>query len=221
MAEPAQFQQISDLPLEELVGCHECDMLLRKPQLAVGDRAECPRCGFVLFSHNQQVVRRSLALVIAALLFYVPANFLPIMQINVLGQSSEDTIWSGVLSLYDAGGLLKAIALVVFLCSMVIPLVKLLIQFVVLLTIRFNVGRSFGLLLYRMYHHLKEWGMLEVYLMGILVSIVKLIDIASPTLDFGLACFVALLLVQVWLEVTMEPHQIWEALSGEDLHARH
>lgn len=221
MAEPAQFQQISDLPLEELVGCHECDMLLRKPQLAVGDRAECPRCGFVLFSHNQQVVRRSLALVIAALLFYVPANFLPIMQINVLGQSSEDTIWSGVLSMYDAGGLLKAIALVVFLCSMVIPLVKLLIQFVVLLTIRFNVGRSFGLLLYRMYHHLKEWGMLEVYLMGILVSIVKLIDIASPTLDFGLACFVALLLVQVWLEVTMEPHQIWEALSGEDLHARH
>lgn len=221
MAEPAQFQQISDLPLEELVGCHECDMLLRKPQLAAGDRAECPRCGFVLFSHNHQVIRRSLALVIAALLFYVPANFLPIMQINVLGQSSEDTIWSGVLSLYDAGGLLKTIALVVFLCSMVIPLVKLLIQFFVLLSIRFDVARSFGLLLYRMYHHLKEWGMLEVYLMGILVSIVKLIDIASPTLDFGLACFIALLLVQVWLEVTMEPHQIWEALSGEDSHARH
>lgn len=221
MVDSVEQRQVADLPLEELVGCHECDMLLRKPQLAAGDRAECPRCGFVLYSHNHQVIRRSLALVLAALLLYIPANFLPIMQINVLGQSSEDTIWSGVLSLYDAGGLLKSIALVVFLCSMVIPLIKLLIQFLVLLCISLNVGRGYGLLLYRMYHHLREWGMLEVYLMGILVSIVKLIDIASPTLDFGLACFIALLLVQVWLEVTMEPHQIWEALSGEGSHASH
>jgi paraquat-inducible protein A len=221
MADSAEQEQLSDLPLDELVGCHECDMLLRKPQLAAGDRAECPRCGFLLYSHNHQVIRRSLALVLAALLLYIPANFLPIMQINVLGQSSEDTIWSGVLSLYDAGGILKSIALVVFLCSMVIPLVKLLIQFFVLLTIRLNYARGFGLMMYRMYHHLQEWGMFEVYLMGILVSIVKLIDIASPTMDFGLACFIALLLVQVWLEVTMEPHQIWEALSGESSYASH
>jgi paraquat-inducible protein A len=221
MAGSANQPPISELSLDELVGCHECDLLLRKPELAAGDRAECPRCGFVLYSHNHQVIRRSFALVLAALLLYVPANFLPIMQINVLGQTSEDTIWSGVMSLYDSGGLLKSIALVVFLCSMVIPLVKLLIQFFVLLTIRLDVGRSFGLLLYRTYHHLKEWGMLEVYLMGILVSIVKLIDIASPTLDFGLACFIALLLVQVWLEVTMEPHQIWEALSAGEAYASH
>ena len=199
MADSVELEQLSDLPLDGLVGCHECDLLMRKPQLADGERAECPRCGFELYSHNHQVIRRSLALVLAALLLYIPANFLPIMQINVLGRSSEDTIWSGVLSLYNAGGLLKSIALVVFLCSMLIPLIKLLIQLAVLLSIRWDIGRSYGLLLYRMYHHLQEWGMLEVYLMGILVSIVKLIDIASPTLDFGLACFIALLLVQVWL----------------------
>jgi paraquat-inducible protein A len=58
-------------------------------------------------------------------------------------------------------------------------------------------------------------------LFGILVSIVKLADIAQLSLGIGLACFVGLLLVQVWLEVTMSPHQIWEALSGEAEHARH
>ncbi|MFT5781230.1 MAG: paraquat-inducible protein A [Pseudomonas sp.] len=221
MTDSVELEQLVNHPLEELVGCHECDMLLRKPQLAAGERAECPRCGFVLYSHNHQVVRRSLALVLAALLLYIPANFLPIMQINILGQRSEDTIWSGVLSLYDAGGILKSIALVVFLCSMVVPLVKLLIQLLVLLSVRFDLARSSGLLLYRMYHHLREWGMLEVYMMGILVSIVKLIDIASPNLDVGLACFIALLLVQVWLEVTMEPHQIWEALAGDSSDASH
>lgn len=51
--------------------------------------------------------------------------------------------------------------------------------------------------------------MLEVYLMGILVSIVKLIDMADLSLGIGLACFVALLFTQVWLEVTMSPHQVW------------
>ncbi|MNY79592.1 Paraquat-inducible protein A [compost metagenome] len=61
--------------------------------------------------------------------------------------------------------------------------------------------------------------MLEVYLMGVLVAIVKLSDLAELTLGLGMACFVGLLLVQVWLEVVMSPHQVWVALSGEDTHA--
>jgi paraquat-inducible protein A len=221
MTDAAGSNQLADLPLEQLVGCHECDLLMRKPELAMGERASCPRCGYELFRHNNQVVKRSLALAVAALLLYVPACFFPIMQINVLGQSSLDTVWSGVLSLYEAGGVLQTIAVVVFLSSMVIPLFKLLIQFLVLLSIRLDIGRSYGLYMYRIYHHMREWGMLEVYLMGILVSMVKLIDIAKPSLGVGLFCFVALLLVQVWLEVTMEPHQIWEELAGGDAHANH
>ena len=163
------------------------------------------------------MVQRSLALVIAALLLYIPANFLPIMQLDILGQSSQDTVWSGVLGLFNTD--MQGVSIVVFLCSMAIPLLKLLCQLFVLLTIRFNVGRSYGLLLYRIYHHLKDWGMLEVYLMGVLVAIVKLADMAAITAGLGLACFIGLLLVQVWLEVVMSPHQIWQALSGEDAHA--
>src|SRR5690606_5649591 len=128
-------------------------------------------------------VRRSLALVIAALLFYVPANFLPIMQLSLLGQTTQDTVWSGVLGLYDSG--MQGIAGVVFLASMAVPLLKLLCQFCVLLSSRLDIGRSYGLLLYRLYQHLREWGMLEVYLMGTLVALVKLIDIADISLGLG------------------------------------
>jgi paraquat-inducible protein A len=211
----------ADMPLDQLVACHECDLLMPKPHLAPGEKASCPRCGYELFRHSGQVVTRSLALVIAALLLFIPACFLPIMEINVLGQRSLDTVWSGVLALYEAGGVLQSIAVVVFLSSMVIPFLKLMIQLVVLASIRFDTGRSYGLFLYRVYQHMREWGMLEVYLMGILVSIVKLIDIAKPTIGLGLACFVSLLLVQVWLEATMEPHQIWEALAEGEAHASH
>ncbi|HZX17537.1 MAG TPA: paraquat-inducible protein A [Pseudomonas sp.] len=217
MADPALSASLSELELKQLIACHECDLLLRKPQVAFGERVECPRCGYELYTHRAQVVRRSMALVIAALLLYVPANFLPIMQLNLLGQATEDTVWTGVLGLYNSG--MQSVAVVVFLCSMAVPLLKLLCQFAVLLSIRLDIGRSYGLLLYRIYHHMREWGMLEVYLMGILVAIVKLIDLADLSIGLGLLCFIALLLVQVWLEVTMSPHQIWEALSGEDTHA--
>jgi paraquat-inducible protein A len=217
MAEPASSDNLPALELERLIACHECDLLLRKPLTSAGERVECPRCGYELYTHRSQVVRRSLALVITALLLYLPANFLPIMQLNLLGQVTEDTVWSGVLGLYSSG--MQSIAVVVFLCSMAVPLLKLLCQFAVLLSIRLDIGRSYGLLLYRIYHHMREWGMLEVYLMGILVAIVKLVDLADLSIGLGLFCFIALLLVQVWLEVTMSPHQIWQALSGEDKHA--
>ena len=105
------------------------------------------------------------------------------------------------------------------LCSMVIPLAKLLCQLAVLLSIRLNFGRDYGLVFYRIYHHLRDWGMLEVYFMGVLVAIVKLVDLAELTVGLGLFCFISLLLIQVWLEVVMSPHQIWQALSGEDAHA--
>lgn len=217
MPDPVDASGLSDLPLENLVACHECDLLMRKPQLAHDEKALCPRCGYELYAHRHNVVERSLALVIAALLLFIPANFLPIMQLNILGQSAEDTVWTGVIGLFETG--MQSVAVVVFLCSMGIPLLKLLCQLFVLLSIRLDVGRSYGLLLYRIYHHLRDWGMLEVYLMGVLVAIVKLADLASITVGLGLVCFISLLLVQVWLEVVMSPHQIWEALSGEDAHA--
>ncbi|KPU59285.1 paraquat-inducible A family protein [Pseudomonas fluorescens] len=217
MPDPVDAKELSELPLDNLVACHECDLLMCKPVLAHGEKALCPRCGYELYANRYNVVQRSLALVIAALLLFIPANFLPIMQLNLLGQSSQDTVWSGVVALFDTG--MQSVSAIVFLCSMGIPLLKLLCQLAVLLSIRFDVGRSYGLLLYRIYHHIREWGMLEVYFMGVLVAIVKLADMAAITVGLGLACFIGLLLIQVWLEVVMSPHQIWQALSGEDAHA--
>ena len=160
--------------------------MMSKPTLAHGEKALCPRCGYELYAHRHNVVQRSLALVIAALLLYIPANFLPIMQLNLLGQESHDTVWTGVVGLFDTG--MQGVSVIVFLCSMAIPLLKLLCQLAVLLSIRFDVGRSYGLLLYRIYHHLRDWGMLEVYLIGVLVAIVKLADMAAMYEEIGYPC---------------------------------
>ena len=214
MPESAASPRLEELPIEQLVGCSECDLLMAKPTLHLGEVAECPRCGCELFRLRHRIVGPGLALVLAALLLYFPANFLPIMQLNLLGRVTHDTVWSGVLSLYNSG--MQGIAVVVFLCSMAVPLMKLLCQLAVLLCIAIDRAKPLGLLLYRFYHHLREWGMLEVYLLGILVSIIKLRDMAELSLGVGLACFAGLLVVQVWLELVMSPHQVWEALSEPD-----
>lgn len=207
---------LQDVPLSSLLACHECDLLLRHVDLPLEHKACCPRCGYELQTHRAHMSRRALALVLTALLLYIPANFLPIMQLDLLGQRSEDTVWSAVLALYQSE--MVFIAVLVFLCSMAIPLLKLLCQLWVLLAITLRRGQRPALQVYRLYHHLREWGMLEVYLMGILVAIVKLADLADLHLGVGIACFIALLLAQVWLEVSMSPHQVWDAL--EDAHAR-
>lgn len=214
-----QSRALQDLPLEQLIACHECDLLMRREPVPLGERAVCPRCGFELEIHRRHMVRRALALVLTALLLYVPANFLPIMNITILGQTGTDTVWSGVQGLYDSN--MEGVGVLVFLCSMVIPLLKLLCQLLVLLSLRLGVARRLGMDLFRWYQHLREWGMLEVYLMGILVAIVKLVDMAELHVGLGLACFIGLLFTQVWLEVTMSRHQVWEMLAGEFDDARH
>ena len=205
-------------PLDKLIACHECDLLMHHPHVGEEQKASCPRCGYEMLVHRSHMRKRALALVITALILFVPANFLPIMSLGMLGQSAVDTVWSAVVGLYHSG--MQGVAAVVFMCSMLVPLLKLLCQLFVLLAMPRPAWRMLACRCYRFYHHMREWGMLEVYLFGILVSIVKLVDLAELHLGVGLACFVALMLAQVWLEVTMSQHQVWDALSGEDEHAR-
>jgi paraquat-inducible protein A len=201
-------------PLDQLIACHECDLLMHHPHPGEEQKACCPRCGYEMVVHRAHMRRRALALVLTALILFVPANFLPIMSLNLLGQNAVDTVWSGVVGLYHSD--MRGVAVVVFLCSMLIPLLKLLCQLFVLLSLPRRAWRTYAIAYYRIYHHLREWGMLEVYLFGILVSIVKLIGMAELHLGVGLACFIALMLAQIWLEVTMSPHQVWDALSEEE-----
>lgn len=204
-------------PLDELMACPECDLLMKCPVVTHGLKVSCSCCGYVLINSKPNMVPRSLALVLSALLLYVPANFLPIMHVNWMGRMTVENVWTGVQALYSTG--MPAIAIVVFLCAMAIPLLKLLCQLWVLLSIRFGVAKTWGFLFYRIYHQLREWGMLEVYLIGTLVSLVKMADMAEMTLDIGMACFVALLVVQIRLEVVMTPHAVWQALESRHYHA--
>lgn len=210
---------IADIPLSKLIVCPECDLLMPAIHLAKDQRLDCPRCSSELKVFRHDMVRRALALALTALILFIPATFLPVLTLNLLGQKRQGSVWDSIYGLYESG--MHTISILVLLCGFAIPLCKLLCQFYVLVAIYINKGKNFAVVCYKSYLHLKEWGMLEIYLLGILVSIVKLHGMAELRLGMGLACFIMLLFVQVWLELVMNPSQVWLFLGRRHNHARH
>ncbi|MFC6476505.1 paraquat-inducible protein A [Pseudomonas asuensis] len=215
---------MSDLPnshqshdLSAIIACPECDLLMQKVTLDYEYRMSCSGCGYELFYYKKHVVNKGLALVFSALLLFIPANFLPIMKLKMFGQQTHDTVWGAVMALYRAD--MTVIASLVLLCSFCIPLFKLLCQLSVLISLKWPAIKAIGILALRCYQHLREWGMWEIYLLGILVAMVKVGDVAELSLGMGLFCFVALLLIQIWLDSLISPQQLWQEMEWESDHA--
>jgi len=191
--------------------CHECDALLRMPAVQVGQKVVCPRCDCTLYKSRRDTVDRGLALSLAALILFVPANFLPIMTLDILGQENADTLYKGVLQLYVQG--YWWMALLVFVCSMLAPLLEFLLITGICTLVKL---RRYNLLLIQMLKiqgHIKRWGMLEVFMLGILVAYVKMIDEGEIHLGMGLYCFIGLLLVTTLNAVLFDTHAIWEQVG--------
>ena len=197
--------------LIDVIACPECDLLMTNCDLKEDEHINCNRCGALLNNYCNNMLTKSLALVLTALILFIPASFLPILKIDILGLSRESSVWDSVLGLYHSD--MKIISILVLSCGLVIPLCKLICQLFVLLAIKFNKSKYIACDLFKTYQELKEWGMLEIYLLGILVSIVKLHGMAQLHIGMGLICFIMLLFVQVWLEIVMNPPQTWRLLG--------
>ncbi len=213
MSNSVNKDNLTKTPLSKLIVCSECDLLMTSTHLAQDQRIDCPRCGAELQVYRYNMIQRALALTLTALTLFIPANFLSILFLNLLGQKREASVWDSVKGLYESG--MHAISFIVLLCGFAIPLCKLFCQLYVLLALYFNKGRPVAIVFFKAYQQMKEWGMLEIYLFGILVSIVKLHGMAELHLGMGLACFMMLIFVQVWLELVMNPSQIWFLLGNK------
>jgi paraquat-inducible protein A len=196
---------------ENWIACKDCDLLLERVATPPGGKALCPRCENPLYQHREQGIERTLALAITGLLLFIPANLLPVMSLQLIGQETSTTIYEGSLVLFREG--LYWTALLVFSASVVIPLCKLLLMLFV--SGYLYLGRSSPLLPYAMryYHHIDEWGMLEVYMLSVLVAVVKLKGMASVIPDIGLYCFICLLLVTTLMSSLLDHDAVWQQIE--------
>lgn len=194
-----------------MASCHDCGLLVRQPE----DPAEgtlCPRCHARLHSRKVDSIRRAWALVFAAAALYIPANVLPIMTTKSLGFSQSDTIMSGVLYLLKEEW---PLALVVFVASVVVPLLKLVVLAYLLYSVqsRSRWRASDRTRLYRITEAIGRWSMVDIYVVTILVALVRLDEIASVDAEIGAVFFGGVVVLTIFAAQSFDPRLIWDRME--------
>ncbi|MBF0425220.1 MAG: paraquat-inducible protein A [Magnetococcales bacterium] len=173
-------------------------------------RGRCRRCGAPAAVRKPASVSRSWALTVAAGILYLPANLLPIMTVVRLGRVQSDTILSGVAHLAASG--MWFLAAVVFVASVLVPVLKLLALAGLLLAIQFGQEgyRQGRTRLYRWVERIGRWSMIDLFVIAILVAIVDLGDVATVHPGPGALYFGAVVVITLLAARTFDPRLIWE-----------
>jgi paraquat-inducible protein A len=198
-------------PGEDHIGCDVCELVVpRGAALQDGRRLRCPRCTDVLHHRKPESLQRTWALTIAAIVFYVPANVLPIMTVTSLGRSQSDTIFSGVVFLLTHG--MWPLAAIVFVASVFVPLLKILILVFLLISVhaRSSWRPRERTRLYRITETIGRWSMVDVYVVTILVALVRLGNLASVEAEAGAIFFCAVVVITMLAAMSFDPRLIWD-----------
>jgi paraquat-inducible protein A len=191
----------------DFVACPDCDKLLEKQNIPDGKIVHCPRCGSKLHSTIANSLQKAIALSFAGLVIYIPAITLPIMTFTVSGLKGSGSVVDATLAVFEGG--YYFVGLMVLLVSIVFPFLKLGLLFICSVSIACGHVSKNIIGLFRLYNHLSEWGMVEVYMLGILVSIIKMYSMAMIHYDLGFFCFIGLVLLTIWSSTVVDDHRFW------------
>jgi len=199
------------MEMDTLIACHECDLLHQRRPLPPGGTARCARCGAVLYRRKRNSLDRVLALTIAGLILFVVANVYPFLTFRLEAQVQETTLITGIIELYHQG--MWIVAGVVLLTSVLMPLLELTGMLYVLIPLKFNQRPWKLSLFFRIIRKFRPWGMMEVFMVGILVAVVKLSKMASIIPGMALYAFMILIFVLAASAASLDPHIVWDRLE--------
>jgi paraquat-inducible protein A len=201
------------MPTRALIACHDCDMLQREPQLPLGGVARCRRCGAELYRNHPGGIDRSLACTLGADVLFVVANTFPIVGLQVGGDLIQTTLFGGVQTLYAQQ--MWLVSGLVFLTTIVTPGTELLAMTCLLLPLKFKRVPPGMPLVFRALQLVHEWNMVEVFMLGLLVALVKLARIATVVPGAALWSFGGLMLLLAAAGAAFDPRGLWA--KAEDL----
>ena len=199
-----------------LISCHSCCLLVRQPKATDRETIRCPRCGARLHLRKPHSIARTWALVIAASIFYIPANMLPVTITTYLGSTQADTILSGVLYFMRSGS--WGIALIIFVASIVVPIAKLIVLSGLLISVQRHSAwkPEDRTRLYRITELVGRWSMLDVFVVAVLVSLVRMGYLTTIEAGAGVVYFAAVVILTMIAAETFDPRLIWDALERKD-----
>jgi paraquat-inducible protein A len=200
--------------LVESVACSDCDLLQHIPALGPGGRAACVRCGRVLVKVPAGSRDRALALTLAAAISLVVANTFPLMELHVVGRFASTTIAGGAYQMWMQGERMTSV-LVAF-CALIAPAGYLLFMMTLLIAARCSPIPGWTGEMLRWVGHLQVWAMLEVVMLGILVALIKIAQLASVDPGIGMYAFGATVLLIPAVMLSFDRRDIWRRIAWID-----
>ena len=193
--------------MDTLIACHECDLIHRIKPLPKKGVANCSRCGSVLYRDKPNSIERTLALTLAGIVLFVLANSFPFLALKTDTQLHQTNLITGIKVLYDQG--MQPLAILVFLTTILAPAAQLLGMLYLLLPLRHRRVPPYFAPIFRFVRGLQPWSMMEVFMLGILVSIVKLAKMAGIVPGIAIFSFFGLIIVLAAATVCLDPHELW------------
>ena len=198
----------------ETVACPDCDLLQHLPDLPPGGKARCPRCGLTVATRSADPIGRPLALTITALIVLIIANTAPLMSLSVVGRHASTTIIGGAYDMWVQGE--EVTAAIVAFCAVIAPAGYILFMLTVLLAVRRPPAPQWVGEMLRAADFMRPWSMSEVMLLGILVALIKIAELASVEAGIGMYAVGALVMLFPAIMVTFDPDEIWQRVEWSD-----
>jgi len=195
-----------------LMSCHSCGLLAEDHR--DHSHARCPRCGAALHLRKPNSISRTWALLLTAVVLYIPANVLPIMKVVSFGRAESDTIMSGVIYFLESGS--WYLALLIFFASIVVPVLKIIVLSYLLISVqrRSHWRPADRTRLYRITEAVGRWSMVDVYVVTLMVALVELGALATVEAGPGAVFFAGVVVTTMFAAMSFDPRLIWDAMES-------
>ncbi|WER46658.1 paraquat-inducible protein A [Cupriavidus sp. WKF15] len=197
--------------LHGLVACEYCDAVYQRAELAPGERALCLRCGGELYRESTRAYRHLLPLVITALILFLVSNAFPIVEMDLKGVRTQTTLLGAVQALYADN--MALVAALVFATTILFPLSEMLMMAYLLVPMAARRMPAGFDRVVRGIRQTRPWGMIEVFMIGVLVTLVKLSSMAQVLPGIALWSFGALVVVLAAM-LSFDPRDLWHFLES-------
>ena len=195
----------------ETVACSECDLLQRLPALPSGGKARCPRCGTTLATQPGDPLDRPLALALTAAIVFLVANTAPLMGLSAVGRHASTTIAGGAYEMWLQGETITAV--IVAFCAVIAPGSYILFMLTVLFALRRPPAPPWVGEMLRWGNAMQPWAMNEVMMLGILVALIKIAELATVTAGVGIYAVGGLVVLLPAIMVTFDAREAWKRVA--------
>lgn len=185
-----------------LVGCHGC------AHVSVKEDKICSHCGAPLHSRKENSIQKTVALLVTGIIFYIPANLLPMLSTRLLGSDSSSTIIGGAIELWEYGS--YPIAAVIFIASVLIPISKFCSMLWLCFSIKQNQQALMRTKMYRVNEFIGRWSMIDVFVVAVLVAMLQMGNLITIIPGHAAVAFCCSVILTMLAAQNFDPRLIWD-----------